>query len=1152
MIKSSFLKLFLLAAILLVNSYFLIAQISQGGTPIAWVYNQAATPQHKTVSLSNEQSAIASDVADMNGMYKIGRLIPVDYTLHNSGTWQQLSDGSQLWRLKITVTNSRAVGLYFKKFWLPENAKVYVYSENKEQVLGAFTSENNSAAEFAIQPIKGETLIIEYFQPAGVAEMATIELENVSFIHRGIESMSFGISRDASSFGDSGNCQININCSEGNNWQDEKRSVVKIILVIGGSLGLCSGGLLNNTAQNCDPIILTADHCGDGSSAANRNQWIFYFNFEAPGCNNPSSATSLDNQTLTGCTLLSRSGNALDSGSDFFLVKANSAVPQNFNPYYAGWDRRSNTFSGGVAISHPSGDIKKIATQSGSSILTDQNGGNTGTMWYIEWQATANGFSTLEGGSSGSPFFDNNGRVRGDASAVLLANTPIGCDNPDNPAIYGSLWYSWDRNGTAASIRLKNWLDPSNSNVNTLDGSNNPCGTATVVAANFSANVTTILEGQSVNFTDLSTGNPTNWNWTFTGGTPASANTQNPSNITYNTAGTYTVTLVASKSGSTDTETKTGYITVLPNQGGNSCDTLLNITATDNLNIYASDNVGYVSGHNGYGDVAKADKFTAPVNSTISQLFLAFGVAKSNSTTRTFNVRIWDNDGANGAPNTVLGTATATYASAVASVTNQTLLLITFTNPVAVSGDFYAGIEFAYQAGDTLALITNVDGETVPTTAWEKFSNNTWVSYDNTNSWGLDVSHYIAPVVCSGAAAVPPVAAFTNTTATVCPGSNVTFTDQSTNSPTSWSWSFPGGQPTTSNAPNPTVTYNTPGTYSVTLTASNQSGNDAEVKTNLIVVRNKPVLSASGNDATCASVANGSATLSVSSGQSPYTYAWANGTTTQNLSNVLPGNYNVTVIDANQCSASTSVSIGFGGISIDATTENVNGCASDNNGSITVTASNAVAPVTYNWSNTAQGNNLFGLSIGDYTVTATDASGCSVVETFTIEGPQGLIIDLNTLPATQGNNGQASASISGGTPPFQFFWSTGETTSSISGLSAGSYTLTVIDGNGCQQVENFIIDLNTGIIENISERISLYPNPNTGAFVLAVDLPEAQNINLELYNILGVKMLIKEFIQTKKSKMFINIQDLPNASYTLKLYGNNFSYTTKIIKTQSY
>jgi len=1031
------------------------SQVSQGGTPISFVYKQL--PALQAVEINKPDMAVVAQEDAVSQIYQIGRLMPVNLNMQNSGTWFQFADGSRLWRLKIHADGAKAINLYYNQFWLPEQAKMYIYSEDEEQVIGAFTWENNpSSGLFATELISGETMIVEYFEPAGVTTPAAFNISDVGYCYRSAESASGnGGGRD---FGDAQSCMLNVNCSEGNNYADQKRAVARVLLVIGSSQGWCSGSLINNTAQDCTPYFLLADHCGDGSSAANKNQWIFYFNYQASGCSNPSSQPSTSQRTFTGCTEKAKTGGGISDGSDFLLVQLNSAVPTNYNPYYAGWNRQtSNTLSGGgVGIHHPAGDIKKISTYTALlQTTTDDNG--QPAYWAVQWAATANGHSIIEPGSSGSSLFNSSGLIVGTASAISFN---LDCSNRGGyNSVYGKFSYHWDQNGTAATSRLKNWLDPTNSNVTSLAGTNAPCGTVNV-AADFTANVTTIFEGQSVNFTDLSTGSPTAWSWTFTGGTPGTSTVQNPQNVVYSTAGTYTVTLTASKTGSSDTETKTGYITVLTNTGTSGCDTLSNIDAADNFAVYsAGAGQGYVSGHNAYGDVAKADKFTAPPSSTVSKVLLFFGVGKSNTPSRTINVRIWDDNGTGGAPNTVLGTTTLTYSAIATSITNQTFAVASFNPPVAVSGAFYAGVEFTYLSGDTLAIVTNVDGETTPTTAWEKTGGGTWQNYnDGTQAtWQIDVSHAIFPEVCS-TSTVAPTANFTNTTATVCAGSTVTFTDISTGSPTSWSWSFPGGTPSTSNLQNPTVTYSTAGTYNVSLTATNSAGSDTETKNSLITVRAKPVVTLTPTNVTCSGNTNGSITASVSSGQTPYSYVWTTGVTTQNISNLSAGSYNLTVTDANSCTATASANI-TEPAAINVTSVVTNSSCASPTGAVTLTVSGGVPNYSYTWSNGATTQNLVNILSGSYTVTVRDANNCQQVHTATVNNTSGPSVTVNNtnVKCNGGSDGSIALIVSGGSAPYTYQWSNGNTTATISNLTQGNYTFTVTDAQQCKVIQTTAI-----------------------------------------------------------------------------------------------
>lgn len=268
--------------------------------------------------------------------------------------------------------------------------------------------------------------------------------------------------------------------------------------------------------------------------------------------------------------------------------------------------------------------------------------------------------------------------------------------------------------------------------------------------ADFSANLTTITAGGSVNFTDLSTNVPTGWIWTFTGGTPSTSTSQSPANIVYSNPGTYTVSLIASNASGSDTATKVGYITVNPT-GTTSCDTITNFDVINHTpSILGSSGWGYVSGHNDYLDIAKADKYTiVGTNQTIDGAYFAFGVGSSSATGQTATATIWDDNGAAGIPNTVLGTATVTYDSIAANVLANGLTWVDFVPNIAVSGNVYVGIQFAYTPGDTLAIIHCADGEITVGTSWEKWSDNTWHPFSELNTgWGINVAQLILPVVC--------------------------------------------------------------------------------------------------------------------------------------------------------------------------------------------------------------------------------------------------------------------------------------------------------------------------------------------------------------------------------------------------------------------
>ena len=180
----------------------------------------------------------------------------------------------------------------------------------------------------------------------------------------------------ARNFGDSEDCHVNPNCSpEGDDWQDVKTSVCRISIRIGFNAYWCSGSLINNTAEDCKPYVLTADHCAfddDNNVYATNNdmnQWVFYFNYEADECENPTLEPS--SNTMVGCSFVANSSDngSINSTSDFHLIELNNSLPFDYGLYVAGWNRNNSASTQGVGIHHPAGDIKKLSTynQSASS-----------------------------------------------------------------------------------------------------------------------------------------------------------------------------------------------------------------------------------------------------------------------------------------------------------------------------------------------------------------------------------------------------------------------------------------------------------------------------------------------------------------------------------------------------------------------------------------------------------------------------------------------------------------------------------------------------------------------------------------------------------------------------------------------------------------
>ncbi len=253
------------------------------------------------------------------------------------------------------------------------------------------------------------------------------------------------------------------------------------------------------------------------------------------------------------------------------------------------------------------------------------------------------------------------------------------------------------------------------------------------------------------------------------------------------------------------------------------------------------------------------------------------------------------------------------------------------------------------------------------------------------------------------------------------------------------------------------ITVGVTGPYEVTVT--NTYGCQAA---DTVQVNVAPSISATATptDITCNGAANGSVSLSVSGGSPAFTYLWSNSATSQNLSNLGPGTYNVTVTDALGCLANASAVVTQPSVlahTMARTNVTCNGAA---DGTVGVSATGGTPSYTYLWSNGATTSSQSNLGPGTYSVTVTDTNGCNFADSRVITEPAILGISLvsqQNISCSSGNNGQIDISVSGGTTAYSYVWSNGATTQDVTGLGAGTYGITVTDANGCQTIASYVI-----------------------------------------------------------------------------------------------
>ena len=512
--------------------------------------------------------------ASLEKPYRVGVEVPVNISLAVNGQWDNIPGGGRIWRATIRCKGAQGIGLNYNELRLPEGSDFFVYTPDHSSIIGSITAEEIPQPAFSTRPLKGDELIIEYYQPAKVKEQPVIDITGIVYMYRGFNTPDIkGKSVNV-------DCEVNINCEEGQNWQDQKHGVVKILAKVGAKTFLCSGSIVNNTSQDFSALFLTAGHCSESTfnnvtteaSDEDYNHWIFYFNYEYPGCANTGGTSEL---TTVGARKLATSAGLPDFGSDFLLLKSLKDIPAKYRPFYCGWDMSNSNSPSGVSIHHPDGDVKKISTYNTLLGSGSFEGSLHLTHWQVTWAKTANGYGVTEGGSSGAPLFDKDKLVIG-----TLSGGGSSCSNQAEVDNYGKVSYSWTSNGSLASQQLKPWLDSVNSGISRMAGSFNE----KLTVADFTSNSNTIPVGGSVNFYDLSSGKPLKWHWYFEGGKPYESTDQNPTGIVFGRYGKMTVKLVVSNAFNADSIIKDEFIDVRAVVFPNPCKGSVNILSDVNNN----------------------------------------------------------------------------------------------------------------------------------------------------------------------------------------------------------------------------------------------------------------------------------------------------------------------------------------------------------------------------------------------------------------------------------------------------------------------------------------------------------------------------------------------------------------------------------------
>ncbi len=386
---------------------------------------------------ADERRAAAGEVPH----YSVPLEVAVD-PWGEAGIWEVSAGGMARWRLRLVSPGALSLNLAFSAFHLPPNGRLELISARGHRVGPFTTRDNEDHGQLWTPPVPAADLLLELRLP--IAEIDDLDLE-LALVHHGYAGFGERGPR-------AGACHRDVACPEAEPWVDQARSVA-LISVAG--VRFCTGFLINNTALDGRPLMITAGHCG--VTRDNAPSVVALWNHQRAGCDGEGRGLEVDpSRFQTGAIW-----RAAYRPTDTLLLELDDP-PAAFGVYFVGWDRSPADPSRSTAIHHPNTGAKRIS-------FDFDRAATTAHLRAEPWPGGSHlriggwDMGSTEGGSSGAPLFNGDRRVVGQLRGGYAA-----CGDP-RADWFGRLSAAWAGHGRPGS-RLSDWLDPLDTGATTLDG----------------------------------------------------------------------------------------------------------------------------------------------------------------------------------------------------------------------------------------------------------------------------------------------------------------------------------------------------------------------------------------------------------------------------------------------------------------------------------------------------------------------------------------------------------------------------------------------------------------------------------------------------------------------------------------------------------